>query len=236
MITAPRITSSNPWHLTRIIWIAELCLIPLSNNVVALISWRTGVDLYPALAASLYIYIGIRHLRTLPFGFVWKGRSVALGVLAGLVLALPAIIFFVHPIFVSKVSFGPIGSLSINGLLHRLLVDLPVMTAVIEEMVFRHWLFFEAKSPGRTVILNASLFTAWHGVAGFTAVAATQFGASTGLLLLSYAGSLAAVFAGGVVFALVRYKTGSFVYAALAHWLSDAAIVMVIWSMAHFAH
>lgn len=236
MLAAPRITSTNRWHLTRVVWIAELCLIPLSNNVVALIQWQTNIDLYPVLAATLYTYIAIRHLRTLPFGFVWSGRSIGLGAAAGLALALPAIIFFVHPVLVGEVNYGPIATLSVNGLLHRLLVDLPFLTAIFEELVFRHWLFFETASPARTVTLNASIFTIWHGVAGFTAVAATQFGGSAGLLLLSYIGSLAAVFVGGVIFALVRLKTGSFVYAALTHWLSDAAIVMVIWIMGHLAH
>lgn len=236
MVKPPRLDSSNRWHLTRVVWIAELCLIPLSNNVVALILWRTGIDLYPVLAATLYTYIGIRHLRMLPFGFVWKRQSVILGIIAGLVLSLPAIIFFIHPIFVGKISYGPIATLSVNGILRRLLVDLPFLTAIIEELVFRHWLFFEAKSPGRTVLINASLFTVWHGVAGFIAVAATQFGGSLGLLLLSYVGSLGAVFVGGVIFALVRQKTGSFVYSALAHWISDASIVLIIWGMAQFAH
>lgn len=235
-MTPPRIISFNQWNLTKVVWIAELFVIPLSNNVVALIFWKTRLDLYPVLAALLYTYIGIRHLRVLPFGFAWKWQSIVTGSVGGLVLALPAIIFFVHPVLVGSVDYGPIGSLSVNGLLRRLLVDLPFLTAIIEELVFRHWLFFEVKSPGRTVLFNAFLFTVWHGVAGFFAVAATQFGASAGLLLLSYLGSLGAVFVGGVVFALIRLRTGSFVYATLAHWLSDAAIVMVIWSMAHIAH
>ena len=235
MLASPRITSSNRWHVTRLIWIAELSLIPLSNNVVALIFWRTGIDLYPVLAAVLYTYIGIRHLRILPFGFVWSGRSIVLGAVAGLLLSLPAIIFFVHPILVGNVDYGPIATLSINGLLRRLLVDLPFLTAIIEELVFRHWLFYQMKSPARTVLLNAFIFTVWHGIAGFTAVMATQFSSSAGLLLLSYLGSLAAVFVGGVVFAYVRLKTGSFVYSVLAHWVSDASIVIVIWGMAHFA-
>ncbi|HEU5347799.1 MAG TPA: CPBP family intramembrane glutamic endopeptidase [Ktedonobacterales bacterium] len=236
MLAAPRITSSYPWHLSRVVWTAELWLIPLSNNVVALILWQTGIDLYPILAASLYTYIGIRHLRVLPFGFTWSGRSVALGAFAGVLLALPAIIFFVNPILPVDVNYGPIANLSVNGLLRRLLVDLPFLTAVIEELVFRHWLFVEAKSPARTVLFSAFIFTVWHGVAGFVAVSATQLGSSPGLLLLSYVGSLGAVFVGGADFAFVRLKTGSFVYAALAHWLSDAAIVIVIWSMAHIGH
>ncbi len=236
MMAAPRITSSNPWHLTRVVWIAELWLIPLSNNVVALIFWRTGIDLYPVLAAVLYTYISIRHLRVLPFGFVWSRRSIMVGIAAGLALALPAMIFFIHPILVGNVSYGPIATLSVNGLLRRTLVDLPFLTAIIEELVFRHWLFIETTSTSATVLFNAFIFTVWHGVAGFTAISATQFGGGTGMLLLAYLGSLAAVFVGGVIFAVVRLKTGSFVYSVLAHWISDASIVVVIWSLGHLTH
>jgi len=236
MVAHPRLLTSTPWHATRLIWIAELCLIPVSNDVVALITWRIGLDLYPVLAAALYAYIGIRHLRVLPFGFAWSRRSVAIGAIAGASLALPPMIFFLHPLFVGSVGYGPIANMSFNGLLRRVLIDLPFLTAFIEELVFRHWLFFELKSPLRTVLFNASIFTVWHGIAAFAAVAATQYGSSAQLLLLSYVGSLGAVFVGGVVFALVRHMTGSFVYSALAHWLTDAGFVLVIWTMAHSGH
>jgi len=73
-------------------------------------------------------------------------------------------------------------------------------------------------------------------VAAFTAVAATHYGRSAGLLLLSYGGALAAVFVGGVVFALVRHMTGSFAYSVLAHWLCDVSFVVVIWMTAHIGH
>ncbi len=235
MVALPHTTPLKSRHLTkltRIIWIAELCLIPLSNNLVALITWRTGLDLYPILAAALYAYIGIRHLRILPFGFVWGRRRLAVGTVAGLALAAPPVIFFLHPLGVSSVAYGPVAHMSLNGLLRYLVIDLLFLTAIIEEMVFRHWLFFEMKSPVRTILFNAGIFTVWHGVAAFTAVAATHYGRSAGLLLLSYGGALAAVFVGGAVFAGVRHITGSFVYSVLAHWLCDAPFVIVIWATA----
>ncbi|MGZ3581145.1 MAG: CPBP family glutamic-type intramembrane protease [Ktedonobacterales bacterium] len=217
----------------RAIWIAELCLIPLSNNLVALIQWRTSLDLYPVLAALLYSYIGFRHLQVLPFGFRWSWRSVAIGGTAGAALALPVLAFFAHPILIGSIAYQPITSLSVNGLIHRLLVDLPVLTALVEELTFRHWLYFEVTSLPRTLLFNSLLFTVWHGVAGFVAVYSTGIGRGGGMLLAAYAGSLLAVFVGGVVFAFVRHKTGSFVYSALTHWLSDAVIVLAMWGTAH---
>lgn len=236
MVAPPQISPAEALRRTRLIWIAEICLIPLSNNVVAFITWKTSLDLFPVLAAVLYTYIGIRHLRILPFGFVWNRRSLMIGTLAGLALAAPAVIFFIHPFFVSNLDYGPIAHMTPSGVIRYTLLDIPFLTAIIEELVFRHWLFFEAKSPIRTILFNAGIFTVWHGVAGFTAVAATQFGGSGGLLALSYVGSLASVFVGGVVFAWVRHTTGSFVYSTLAHWLSDAAIVLSIWAVARIGH
>jgi membrane protease YdiL (CAAX protease family) len=224
--------SRRPTRRARLIWIAELCLIPLSNDFVALITWRTGLDLYPVLAAGLYAYIGIRHLRILPFGFAWSRRSLAIGAIAGLALVAPPVIFFLHPLGVGAVSYVPIAHMSLNGLLRYLVIDLLFLTALIEELVFRHWLFVEMKSPIRTILFNAAIFTVWHGVAAFTTVAATQYGRSAGLLL-AYGGALAAVFVGGVVLALVRRMTGSFVYSVLAHWLCDASFVIIIWATAH---
>lgn len=220
-------------RIARAIWIAELCLIPLSNNLVALIQWRTSLDLFPVLAALLYSYIAFRHLQTLPFGFAFTWRGVAWGAAAGAALALPVLVFFAHPILVGSIAYQPITSLSVNGLIHRLLVDLPILTAIVEELAFRHWLYFEVASLPRTLLFNALLFTVWHGVAGFIAVYDTEIKQGFGIFLLAYAGSLLAVFVGGVVFAFVRHKTGSFVYSALTHWLSDAVIVLAIWGTAH---
>ena len=231
----PLVASPRRVKLARIVRMSELCLIPLSNNIVALITWRTGLDLYPALAAALYLYVGARHLSARRSAFAWSWGNVGIGTLAGLFLALPATFFFVHPVVVSAVTYGPIAGLSVNGLLYRLLIDLPVLTAIIEELVFRYWLYFETLALPRTLLINAALFTTWHGVAAFTAVLATQLGTSSRLLVPSYLGALASVFVAGIVFAWVRHRTGSFIYAAVAHWWGDAAIILTIWALARLS-
>ena len=231
----PLIASASRVRLARVVRVGELCLIPLSNNIVALITWRTGLDLYPARAAALYLYIGARYLNARKSRFRWSWRNAGIGTLAGLALALPATLFFVHPVVVSTVSYGLLAGLSVNGLLLRLLIDLPVLTVIIEELVFRYWLYFETMALPRTLLINASLFTTWHGVAAFTAVLATQLGTSARLLVPSYLGALASVFVAGIVFAWVRHRTGSFIYAALAHWWGDAAIILTIWALARLS-
>src|SRR6185437_1117006 len=128
MVAPPQISPAEALRRTRLVWIAELCLIPLSNNVVAFITWKTSLDLFPVLAAVLYTYIGIRHLRILPLGFVWNRRSLMIGTLAGLALAAPAIIFFIHPFFVSNLDYGPIAHMTPSGVISYTLLDIPFLT------------------------------------------------------------------------------------------------------------
>ncbi|HEU5441655.1 MAG TPA: CPBP family intramembrane glutamic endopeptidase [Ktedonobacterales bacterium] len=152
-------------------------------------------------------------------------------------MGIPSLLFFVHPVLVGSVQDVPLAQASIssiNGLMRRLLVDLPVMTALIEELVFRSLLFAPLGSLRRTLVVNAGLFTVWHGVAAYTSVLDTPLSHSPGLML-SYAGALGSVFVGGLVFAFVRWKTGSFIYSALTHWLTDALILVALWGVSHLS-
>lgn len=214
----------------------EIFLLAFSNNVVAWIAWRTGLDLYPVLAAFLYSYAGFRLLRYFGLQFRWSWSSVGKAALAGLALAAPTLVFFVHPLFVGHVQSGPVTPMTVsglNGLLHQVLFQLPVETAIIEELVFRGLLYVRLGSLPRTLLLNAALFTLWHAVAAYPTILHTAFGKSVGLFALAYAGSLASVFVGGLVFAYVRHKTGSFVYSALTHWICDATILSALFATAH---
>ena len=113
----------------------------------------------------------------------------------------------------------------------RELVEIPLLTAFLEELVFRQYVFraFAQKGLIATVLINAGIFTLWHLVVTARTVLATNFAASPLLLVGSYVGSLATVFIGGVVFALVRWRTGSFVYSALTHWVVLALITLAMW-------
>lgn len=73
-------TAAKRIDTARVVRLAELAALPLSNNLVALITWRTGLDLYPVLAAALYNYVLARHLRTLGAQFRWRWRSVGFAV------------------------------------------------------------------------------------------------------------------------------------------------------------
>jgi membrane protease YdiL (CAAX protease family) len=230
------VTVTKRVDVARVVRLAELAVIPLTNNLVAFVTWRTGLDLYPVLAALLYIYVTARHFGARGEPFRWSWRSVRLAVVAGLGLGLPPLLFFVHPILVSQLQYGHVSAASVslvNNLLWRVLVDIPVMTAIVEELVFRSYLFVIASTTRRTILINSGVFLAWHLVAAFTTVQSTAFGHAPILFLTSYLGALAAILVAGVVFIIVRLKTGSFVYSALAHWLTDSVMIVALFGVAH---
>jgi len=236
-MTSHRLAPARRIQVARAVRIAELCLVPLSNDLVALITWRYSLDLFPLLAAALYSYVGMRHLRLLGLEFHWNWQSVRFAAIAGLLLGIPSLLFLVHPILVGRVTTGsvtPVTVGAVNGLMRAVLINVPVLTVIIEELVFREFLYFETNSLPRTLVLNALLFTGWHGVAALTAVQGTTFGGSPGLLLLAYGSALGSVFVGGMVFAFVRHSTGSFVYSALTHWLTTTAVLFALFAASHF--
>jgi membrane protease YdiL (CAAX protease family) len=112
----------------------------------------------------------------------------------------------------------------------RELIEIPLLTAVPEELVFRQFLFrmFGRDSMIMTVLINAGIFTLWHLVVTARTILATTFAVSPLLVAGTYIGSLATIFVGGVVFALVRWRTGSFAYSALTHWIVVGLITLAV--------
>jgi hypothetical protein len=60
-------------------------------------------------------------------------------------------------------------------------------------------------------------------------VLATHFAVSPVLVVGAYVSSLATIFVAGVVFALVRWRTGSFTYSALTHLVVLGLITLAVW-------
>jgi membrane protease YdiL (CAAX protease family) len=217
----------------------ELLIILLAGNLASLASWLLKIPVgtgwvQALLAAGVYLWVAVRG-RPL-FADVSKNpasiyRKSGLAVLAGLALTLPPIAFFIFPVLVSSLDYTPIKSLSLVALIFRLLVEIPFLTALCEELLFRHYLFekFKAGSFLKTALLNSFIFMLWHIVVVLRTVLDTSLSQSAFLTGLSYLGGLASVFVGGLVFGWVRYRTGSFLYSALTHWLNVALMGLVIW-------
>jgi membrane protease YdiL (CAAX protease family) len=85
---------------------------------------------------------------------------------------------------------------------------------------------FGASTPLRAIARNAGIFTLWHLVVTLRTIGDTTLARQPLLLAGAYLSSLGTIFAGGVVFAFVRQRTGSCAYSALAHWLADGLLTL----------
>jgi membrane protease YdiL (CAAX protease family) len=181
--------------------------------------------------------------------FGWDKLLIALG--AGLAITLPPMLFFLFPVVVGDLGYNPIKDISLSELLYRTLLSVPLFTAIPEELLFRSYLYKpratnrglggeeskqlavhnkQSKNANRqSLVFNIIIFTLWHLVVVARTVLDTNLSDNIFLGLLSYTGALAAVAVGAAVFWLVRWKTGSFWYAALTHWLNVALMNWVIW-------
>ena len=211
----------------------------LAGNIANALSWRFAVPINTgafsvSLALGLYAMPGWGELRRSRAESVLRRprwRSTTLAIAAGLGLAVPSVLFFAITAARGGLGYAAIPALPVQSLLMRELVEIPLLTALLEELVFRQYAFraFAQKGVIATVLVNASVFTLWHLVVTARTVLATNFAASPLLLVGSYVGSLATIFVAGVVFALVRWRTGSFVYSALTHWIVLGLITLAMW-------
>lgn len=219
---------------------AAVAGILIAGNLANALSWRFAVPIDTgafsvALALGLYATPGWGELRrwgvdALAWPWRWSWRSVALAAGAGLALALPSVAFLAFAAAHGGVG-SPIRAMPVPALITRELIEIPLLTAFLEELVFRQYVYrlFAKRSVAATVLVNAGLFTLWHLVVNARTVLDTTFAVSPLLNAGKYVGSLATVFVGGVVFALVRWRTGSFVYSALTHWLVVGLLTLAVW-------
>jgi membrane protease YdiL (CAAX protease family) len=221
-------------------WLA-LAAILLAGNVANALSWHFAIPINTgafsiALAVGLYVTPGLAEwLRSRMAEMAWRPRwrPTALALGAGLALAVPSVLFFAVAQAHGGIGYSPIAALPLRSLLTRELIEIPLLTAVLEELVFRQYLFraFAQRTMLATVLINAGIFTLWHLVVTARTVLATSFAGSPLLLAGAYVGSLATIFVAGVVFALVRWRTRSFAYSALTHWVVLGLTTLAVWAL-----
>lgn len=219
-------------------WLA-LAGILLAGNAANALSWHFSVPINTgafsvALAVGLYASPGLSEWRrSHPAVLAWRPRwrHIGFALAAALALVVPSVLFFAISSAHGGVGYAAIPSLPVPSLVMRELVEIPLLTAFVEELVFRQFVYrlFHRGGMIATVLSNAGIFTLWHLVVTARTVLATNFGASPLLAIGAYIGALATIFIGGVVFAIVRWRTGSFVYSALTHWLVDGLMTLAMW-------
>jgi uncharacterized protein len=124
----------------------------------------------------------------------------------------------------------------LSGLLFETLVDTPLGTVVLEEFAFRGVLLallLRLLPTRRAVLVASALFGCWHIMPTLTTAAGNGaldglLGLPGGLLLVVVANVLVTGMA-GIVFCLLRIRSGSLLAPALAHLATNDASLVVGW-------
>ena len=219
----------------------ELATILGLGNGATLASWwlKIPINTGPfnlSLSLSIYAYLAWKNQLHKNFKlqkFTSQPEKLVLATSTAVVLTLPPIVFFKFPLLVGSVDYAPLKNLSKAKLAVRIFFELPLLTAISEEMLFRGYLYksFETATPLATIWRNAGIFTLWHLVVVLRTVRDTNLAQNRWLMGAGYAGGLVSIFVGGLAFAWVRQRTDSFWYAALTHWLNVALMTWAIWAL-----
>jgi membrane protease YdiL (CAAX protease family) len=155
------------------------------------------------------------------------GRNLRSSGLTGLALAVavgaPAAAFFL----LFDVDYETVADDSTGEFLRWAAVSYPLNAALQEEVLFRGVLLALAlRSLGTAgaVALTAAAFAGWHVAVDYETMGNSSVADHDLLYALAQAGSLAALFVAGLVFAALRLRTGSLAGPVVAHWLAVVAM------------
>ena len=150
------------------------------------------------------------------------GAGIGLGLAAVLLLALE-----VGAQLGTPITYQPLRGVPISAVVTHALVGLPLQTAIPEELAFRGLLLgllMRKLTPLRAALVTSAIFVAWHAVVQVQTLAVTNF-TSPWLILPAMGLAVAGLFAGGMIFALLRLRTRNLAAAVVAHWLFDAGFI-----------
>ena len=189
--------------------------------------------------------VNCSHLSVLAFALAWAsaerltvrnlgihtagiGRSLGWGLAAGIAGSVVVAIFFALPLVSREaVSHPDFRGLSLSRLLWMLAGQLFLSTAVFEEVAFRgvlHAKLLRLVGPRRALVIGGALFAAWHAVVTWFNLRRSNL--PRRLFAVLYAGAMANFWIAGVLFGLLRERTGHLAGGVLAHWLIVSSIVI----------
>ncbi|MDE3090754.1 MAG: CPBP family intramembrane metalloprotease [Chloroflexota bacterium] len=225
----------------------SLALIVLSNSITLLI-YLTGVDrqaVYFVWAvvvlaavswwARRYAKLGGEELGL--HGKQWK-RSAVSGMVIGCLLVIPSLAFLAFPVLLAEPArYREIQDLSRIGLLWRLGVELTIATALTEEILFRgilQALFKRALKATGALVATSIIFALWHLASNALTLSQNAvvlpFIPSGWAQVFGYLGSLVAVGIGGFILSTLRERTNHLAASIVAHWVSVAAITVLVYA------
>ena len=172
------------------------------------------------------------RLSAAELGLVRRGSvgAAATGLLVGLGAAIPAVfVLRFPPLLDAPVHYAPLAGLPLEALLLRALILMPLDTAFPEELAFRGALFAWLRR-GHGLVYAAAVSSLAFAAGHIVIVAATLRVPSVAVHPLTAAlGTIvafAAVGAGGLLFAVLRARSGRLAAPIAAHAAFNAAILL----------
>ena len=194
---------------------------------------------WPGLAFGIALALAVvaltragPRLSAAELGLIRRGsaRAAATGLLIGLGAAIPALIVLrFPPLLDAPVRYAPLTGLPPEALLLRALILMPLDTAFPEELAFRGALFAWLRRGhgfAHAAIISSLAFAAWHVVIVAATLPATSTAVHPLTAALGTVAAFAAVGAGGVMFAVLRARTGRLAAPIAAHAAFNAAILL----------
>jgi membrane protease YdiL (CAAX protease family) len=168
--------------------------------------------------------------RELGLGQQGLGKGLLWGTVIGLLGAIPIRLFFAFPLVSREAVTQPeFQGLSRGRLLWLVTGQFLFGSAIFEEVAFRgllHAKLLRLMGAGPALLVNSGIFAAWHLVITWYNLRRSNL--PRALFPLLYCGALAALFAGGLLFGLLRQATGHLAGSIVAHWLMVANIVLAV--------
>lgn len=181
------------------------------NNVVNRWAWfhsGWGVALNLAVAAIL-LAVSLAYFRADAAALGFRGphrRGTVLGTAAALALVAPLFLALLHPSTADLIADARVAGLDRGELAFRVLVRIPLATALLEEVAFRAVLPALWRSFGRAVavVVPSIAFGLWHIVPTLDALHANSPDASLGARTAAVAGAVLVTAAAGAL--LIWFK------------------------------
>jgi uncharacterized protein len=166
----------------------------------------------------------------LGFGPGQPVRSALIGLLTAAIIVTPALLFMRFPPVVgAPVTYGPAAALTDSAVAQRVLLLMPLDTAIPEEIAFRGVLLgalLRRHSAVSAVLLAAVPFTLWHLVIVGRTLGLTNLAEQPLYVLLGFLSALIAVFVGALIFGWLRITTGHIAASMTAHWGFNASLLV----------
>lgn len=179
-----------------------------------------------ALAGCVVWWVRARHRLTwadIGLQPLHPARDAGAGILAGAILILPVVIYFIVPVGMEDgaVDYGHARESSLDSFLAFALIRQPLGTSFFEETMFRgvlQSLGIRAHGLRAGVVFVALVFALWHVVVNVATLSDTNAATSATTMAAGVVASMAVLVIGSIAMSILRLRTGSLVAPIAFHW------------------